>query len=244
MPNALRFVFTFVAALTIGAVIPGPTLNANADPQTTSTAKPMRVALIGASGNVGSRVLGELISRGHTVTGIARNPEAITASPRVTTAKGDVNEPVALAKVLAGHDAVISAVPFRNTNPEMLIGAVRSSGVKRFIIVGGAATLLNADGQRLLDTPALERFKTSPEPAGGALFLDAIRKVTDLDWTFFSPAVNFAPGARTGKFRLGGDTVVADAQGQSRVSMEDYAIALVDELETPRHIRQRFTIGY
>jgi putative NADH-flavin reductase len=244
MPNTIRFAFTLLAALTLGAVVPGPALKATADDQGPSTARPMRVALIGASGNVGSRVLAELVSRGHTVTGIARNPEAITARPRVTTAKGDVNEPAALAKALAGHDAVISAVPFRNTNPDILIGAVRSSGVRRFIIVGGAATLLNADGQRLLDTPALERFKTSPEPAGGALFLEAIRKVTDLDWTFFSPAVNFAPGARTGKFRLGGDTVVTDAQGQSRVSMEDYAIALVDELENPRHIRQRFTIGY
>jgi putative NADH-flavin reductase len=244
MPRTLRFVFTLLAALVLATVMPGPALKATADDQGQPTAKPMRVALIGASGNVGSRVLAELVSRGHTVTGIARNPEAIATGPRVTGVKGDVNEPAALAKVVAGHDAVISAVPFRNTDPDVLIGAVRSSGVKRFIIVGGAATLLNAEGQRLLDTPALAKSKESPEPSGGARFLDAIRKVTDLDWTFFSPAVNFAPGQRTGTFRLGGDTVVTDAQGQSRVSMEDYAIALVDELENPRHIRQRFTIGY
>jgi putative NADH-flavin reductase len=162
----------------------------------------------------------------------------------VTAVAGDVNDPAALAKVLAGHDAVISAVPFRNTNPDVLIGAVRASGVKRYIIVGGAASLLNAEGVRLLDTPALARFKESPEPAGGAVFLERIRTVTDLDWSFFSPAVNFAPGQRTGKFRLGGDTVVVDAAGQSRISMEDYAVALVDELENPTHIRQRFTAGY
>lgn len=216
-----------------------------AEAQTTpTTAKPMRVALIGASGNVGSRILAELVSRGHTVTGIGRTPESIPAGPRVTAARGDVNEPEALAKVLAGHDAVISAAPFRNTDPATLIGAVRASGVTRYIVVGGAATLLDANGVRLLDTPALARFKDSPEPAGGARFLDAIRPVTDLDWTFFSPAVNFAPGERTGTFRLGGDTVVLDAQGQSRISMEDYAIALVDELERPAHVRQRFTIGY
>jgi putative NADH-flavin reductase len=244
MPRTLRFVFTLLAALVLGAVIPGPALQATADDAGQAAARPMRVALIGASGNVGTRLLAELVSRGHTVTGIARNPETIAAGPRVTAAKGDVNEAPALVKVLAGHDAVISAVPFRNTDPDTLIGAVRSSGVKRYIIVGGAASLLNAEGQRLLDTPALAKFKESPEPAGGARFLEAIRKVTDLDWTFFSPAVNFAPGQRTGKFRLGGDTVVTDAQGQSRVSMEDYAIALVDELEKPAHIRQRFTIGY
>lgn len=244
MSRTLRFVFSLMAALTLGAVIPGSALKASPDDQAKPAAQPKRVALIGASGNVGSRILAELVSRGHTVTGIARNPDAIRAGARVTTAKGDVNEPAALAKVLAGHDAVISAVPFRNTEPDVLIGAVRTSGVKRFIVVGGAATLMNVDGQRLLDTPALAKFKESPEPAGGARFLEAIRKVTDLDWTFFSPAVNFGPGQRTGTFRLGGDTVVTDAQGQSRVSMEDYAIALVDELETPRHIRQRFTIGY
>lgn len=244
MSRTLRSVFSLMAVLAIGAVIAGPAVTASPDDQTQPVTQPKRVALIGASGNVGSRVLAELVSRGHTVTGIARNPEAITAGARVTTAKGDVNEPAALAKVLAGHDVVISAVPFRNTDPDVLIGAVRTSGVKRFIVVGGAATLMNAQGQRLLDTPALAKFKESPEPAGGARFLEAIRKVTDLDWTFFSPAVNFAPGPRTGKFRLGGDTVVTDAQGQSRVSMEDYAIALVDELEKPAHIRQRFTIGY
>lgn len=244
MSRILRFLFTLFAALTLGAVIPGPALRAAAGDQGQAPAKPMRVALIGASGNVGSRILAELVSRGHSVTGIGRNPDTIRTGPGVTAAKGDVNDPAALAKVLAGHDAIISATPFRNTDPDTLIGAVRASGVRRYIIVGGAASLMNAEGQRLLDTPALARFRDSPEPAGGALFLEAIRKVDDLDWTFFSPAVNFAPGERTGTFRLGGDTVVSDAEGQSRVSMEDYAIALVDELETPRHIRQRFTIGY
>jgi putative NADH-flavin reductase len=232
------------AVVFAAAVIAGPAETARADEQGATAARPMRVALIGASGNVGSRILTELVSRGHAVTGIARTPASIAAGPRVAAVAGDVNEPVALAKSLAGHDAVISAAPFRNTDPDVLIGAVRTSGVKRYIIVGGAATLMNAEGQRLLDTPALAKFKESPEPAGGARFLEAIRKVTDLDWTFFSPAVNFAPGPRTGKFRLGGDTVVTDPQGQSRVSMEDYAIALVDELEKPAHIRQRFTVGY
>lgn len=230
-----------VAAVVAACIVALPLLLAA---EQTPSATPMRVALIGASGNVGSRILAELVARGHAVTGIGRTPASIQARPRVTAVAGDVNEPVALAKTLAGHDAVISAAPFRNTDPDVLIGAVRSSGVKRYIIVGGAATLLNAEGVRLLDTPALARFKDSPEPAGGARFLDAIRKVTDLDWTFFSPAVNFAPGQRTGTFRLGGDQVVLDAQGQSRISMEDYAVALVDELEKPTHIRQRFTAGY
>lgn len=233
-------------ALALGAVVMTAGTSAHADSQAAAqtAAKPLRVALIGASGNVGSRILAELVARGHTVTGIGRTPASITARPRVTAVAGDVNEPAALAKILSGHDAVISAAPFRNTDPDVLIGAVRNSGVKRYIIVGGAATLMNAEGVRLLDTPALAKFKESPEPAGGARFLERIRPVTDLDWTFFSPAVNFAPGQRTGKFRLGGDQVVLDAQGQSRISMEDYAVALVDELEKPTHIRQRFTAGY
>jgi putative NADH-flavin reductase len=243
MSRFLRLLLGLLVLVSVGVVLPSVRALETDDEQQPAAA-PKRVALIGASGNVGSRILAELAARGHTVTGIGRNPESIQAGPRVTAARGDVNEPGPLAKVLAGHDVVISAAPFRNTEPDVLIGAVRASGVKRYIIVGGAATLLNADGQRLLDTPALERFKTSPEPAGGARFLEAIRQVTDLDWTFFSPAVNFAPGARTGTFRLGGDTVVTGADGQSRVSMEDYAIALVDELENPRHVRQRFTIGY
>lgn len=244
MSRTLRVVFSVLAALTLGAVVPGPAVEASPDRQEQPPAAPKRVALIGASGNVGSRILAELVQRGHTVTGIGRTPDTIPTGPRVTAVAGDVNDPAALAKVLSGHDAVISAVPFRNTEPDTLIGAVRASGVRRYIIVGGAATLLNADGQRLLDTPALVKFRDSPEPAGGARFLAAIRTVTDLDWTFFSPAVNFAPGERTGTFRLGGDTVVTDTQGQSRISMEDYAIALVDELEQPAHVRQRFTIGY
>jgi putative NADH-flavin reductase len=202
-----------------------------------------RVALIGASGKVGSRVLAELVSRGYTVTGIGRNPESVPAGPHVTAAKGDVGEPAALAKVLAGHDAIISAVPFLTTDPDALIGAVRTSGVKRYIVVGGAATLLNDKGVRLLDTPPLSTMDL-PEPAAGARFLERLRLVSDLDWTFFSPAVQFTAGERTGKFRLGGDQVVTDAAGKSRISFEDYAIALVDELDKPAHIRKRFTIGY
>ncbi len=245
MSRSVRVLCAVLTALAIAAAMAGPAASVSADQTARTPANAQRVALIGASGNVGSRVLAELVSRGHTVTGIVRNPEAIQAGPRVAAAKGDVNEPAALARILAGHDAVISAAPFRNIqDPDALIGAVRASGVKRYIVVGGAASLLNADGVRLIDTPALANFRTSPEPAGGVRFLDALRTVTDLDWTFFSPAVMFAPGERTGTFRLGGDTVVTDAQGQSRVSMEDYAIALVDELETPRHIRQRFTVGY
>src|SRR5690606_24466387 len=244
MSRTLRTLVSLLALVTIGAVLPPGAAPVSADEQAPRTGSPQRVALIGASGRVGSRVLAELVSRGHTVTGIARTPANISTGPNVTAVAGDVTEPEALAAVLTGHDAVISAVPFAVTDPDALIGAVRASGVKRYIVVGGAASLLNADGVMLADTPELSMLKTMAEPAGGIAFLAALRDVTDLDWTFFSPAVNFAPGQRTGVFRLGGDQVILDASGESRISMEDYAIALVDELENPRHVRQRFTAGY
>lgn len=203
-----------------------------------------KVALIGASGAAGSRILKELSDRGHTVTGIARNPEKIAALPGVTTAKADVFDQDGLAQVLRGHDAVISAVHFTASDAQRLIAAVRASGVKRYIVVGGAGSLEVAPGQRLLDQPDFpEAYKA--EASKGAEFLELLRSTAqDLEWTFISPSAMFVPGARTGTFRLGKDQLLSTPQGDSRISFEDYAIALVDELERPAHVRERFTVGY
>jgi putative NADH-flavin reductase len=202
----------------------------------------MKVALIGASGHAGSRILDELTRRGHHVTAIARNPEKILAGSHVTIRKGDVANKAALAALLKGHDAVISSVRFLGSDPKTLIEAVRASGVKRYFVVGGAGSLEVAPGVKLIETPQFPAAAI-PEASKGVEFLDLLRKEHELEWTFLSPSAIFAAGERTGKFRLGKDQLLSNEKGSS-ISLEDYAIATVDELERPKHIRQRFTIGY
>jgi putative NADH-flavin reductase len=201
-----------------------------------------RIALIGASGNAGSRLLKELSDRGHQITAIARHPEKIAALPGVTAVKGDANEREGLAGMLKGHDVVISSVHFSASDPDNLIGAVRAAGVKRYLVVGGAGSLFVAPGQRVVDQPGFPaQYKA--EASKGAAFLDQLKSVTDLEWTFLSPSAMFVPGERTGRFRLGKDDLLSNTEGSS-ISFEDYAIAMADEIENPKHIRQRFTIGY
>jgi len=202
----------------------------------------MNIALIGATGNAGSRILAELIRRGHIVTAIVRNPTQVPAQAGVTAIKGDANDPVSLAALLKGHDAVVSSVRFSDSDPRKLIEAVRASGVKRYLVVGGAGSLEVAPGVKVIDTPNFPpAYK--PEAAAGGAFLGRLRDERELEWTFLSPSAVFAPGERTGKFRLGKDQLLTNEEG-SRISFEDYAIALVNELEKPAHVRQRFTVGY
>ena len=203
----------------------------------------MKVALVGASGNIGGKITQELASRGHSVTAIARNPEKLAASDKVKTVTIDASDTAALAAALRGHDAVISSAPFAPGLSESIIAAVKQSGVKRYIMVGGAGSLEVAPGKMLKDTLTL------PEPVKkildeAAANLQRLRGEKELEWTFFSPAAEIGPGERTGKFRLGGDQLVTDAAGKSRISYDDYAIALVDEVERGQHIRKRFTIAY
>lgn len=202
----------------------------------------MKVALVGASGKVGQRLLKELTDRGHSVTAIARNPEKIPAAPNTTAKKGDIANRQELAALLKGHDAVISSVRFLGLDIEALTEAVRASGVKRFLVVGGASSLEVAPGIILFDTPEFpEAYK--PEAGAGVKFLDRLRQEKELDWTFLSPSAVFVPGERTGKFRVGKDELLTSDKG-STISFEDYSIAMVDELEKPKHSRQRFTVGY
>jgi putative NADH-flavin reductase len=203
----------------------------------------MKVALIGATGFIGSRLLQELAERGHAVTALVRKPGAVPALPGATAQKADVHDQAGLAALLKGHDAVISAVHFTASDPHKLLGAVRDSGVPRYLVVGGAGSLEVAPGVKLFDTPNFPAIYLTEAKAGGA-YLDLLQQEKTLDWTFLSPAAVIAPGERTGQFRLGEDRLVVDAAGESHISAEDYAIALVDELERPAHSRRRFTIGY
>ncbi|MFZ6762873.1 NAD(P)-dependent oxidoreductase [Pseudoroseomonas sp. WGS1072] len=203
----------------------------------------MHIALIGASGQAGARILQELARRGHSVTAIARDPARIAAAPGVTAVAGDLFDQAALAERLAGHAAVISAVHFTASDPEKLIGAVRQAGVPRYLVVGGAGSLEVAPGKRLLDSPDFPAAYRA-EAEGGAAFLARLRQEEALDWTFLSPSADFHAGERTGRFRLGTDQLLVAADGRSHISFEDFAVVLVDEVEAPRHSRARFTVGY
>ena len=205
----------------------------------------MKVALVGATGNVGTRLVKELVSRGHQVTALARNVDAIAAEAGVTAKAVDANDPAALADALRGNDAVISALRFAASDADTLIKAVRTAGVKRYLVVGGAGTLTPPGSDRnLIDSGKIPEA-WMPEVGGGARFLGKLKAEPEgLDWTFLSPSAMFGPGERTGKFRLAKDELLTDADGKSHISYEDYAIALVDELEQPAHVRQRFTVGY
>ncbi|MBO9558778.1 MAG: NAD(P)-dependent oxidoreductase [Caulobacter sp.] len=202
----------------------------------------MKVAVLGASGRAGSEITRELAARGHSVIAVARKPEAISAAPGVTAVAGDASDPAALADLIKGADAVISALHF-DVPAQTLLSALRQAGVGRLLVTGGAASLEVAPGKRLIDTPEFpEEWKTFAQ--GGIAFLDALRDETAIDWTFFSPAAFIFEGPRTETFRLGGDQLVTDEAGESKISFADYAIAMVDELEQHRYPRGRFTAAY
>jgi uncharacterized protein len=203
----------------------------------------MRIAVVGASGNAGSRITAELARRGHAVTAIARNPEKIAAQANVTAKKGDVLDQAGLARLLAGHDVAISSVHFLDSDPARLIEAVSDSKVGRYLVVGGAGSLEVAPGVRLVTTPGFPaQYKAEAEK--GAAFLDLLGTEKQLNWTFLSPSALFTAGERTGKFRLGTDQLLTASDGKSWISFEDFAVALADEIERPAHIRRRFTVGY
>jgi len=215
------------------------------------------IALIGASGFVGTALLNELLNRGNKVTAIVRNPEKITLqNENLTLQKGDANNEQELAEILKGHDTVISAYNPGWKNPNIytdflngaksIEAAVKDSGVKRLIVIGGAGSLYAAPGVQLVDTPKFpEEFK--PGATAARDYLNIIKENNDLDWTFFSPAIEMhhgTSGERKGTYRLGLDTPVFNEEGRSILSVEDLAVAITDEAEMPRHIRQRFTAAY
>jgi putative NADH-flavin reductase len=213
----------------------------------------MKIAIIGASGKIGSRIAAEAISRGHSITGIARNPEAGVKNDKIKWVKADAIDTESLTSAIKGHDVLISAFGIDwsrlETYPLFVdvskseVAAAKKAGVKRLIVIGGAGSLEVAPGVQLVDTPQFpEEWRAGANEQRNSLAV--FRKENDLDWTFFSPAIIIEPGPRTGKYRLGKDNPVFDDKGNSTISYDDYANALIDEMETPQFIRQRFTIGY
>ena len=203
----------------------------------------MKVALIGATGRGGACILKELVERGHQVTAIVRHAENVPALPGVTAKQGDALDGGALKGLIAGHDAVISAVQFVPTDSETLIAAVRDSGVPRFLVMGGAGGLEIAPGVKLIDSPHFPP-EYLPEATKAVAFLKLLKQEPTLDWTFVSPAALIEHGERTTQFRIGGDRLLTDADGSSRITFEDYAIAMVDELESHAHSRTRISVAY
>jgi uncharacterized protein len=214
----------------------------------------MKVALIGATGYVGSQLLNEALDRGHQVTAIVRRTERLPARENLIAEQANVMDTDSLAALLAGHDAVIAAYNPDRTMPgdvyermvegaKSIIAATKKSGVKRLLVVGGAGSLQVAPGEELIDQPDFP-----PEWKAGAggtrQFLYLLKEEPDLDWTFLSPAIMLEQGERTGTFRLGGDQVLVDAEGKCRISTQDYAVAMIDELEEPKHRGKRFCVAY
>ena len=203
----------------------------------------MKVALIGATGRGGSCILDELVSRGHKVTAIARNIISLGSRDGVIAQHGDVADGAGLTTLLRGHEAVISAVQFLPIDGRQLIDSVKASGSPRFLVMGGAASLETADGTKLIDSPHFPP-EYGPEARAAIDFLKALKEEPELRWTFLSPPAMISPGERTGQFRVGGDKLLMDAEGNSRISFADYAIAMVDELERNEHSRKRFSVAY
>jgi len=201
----------------------------------------MKVALIGATGKAGSRVLTELLERGHAVTAIVRNADRVPASDKVTARAVDGSREQ-IAEAARGHDAVISSARFIDLLPEILLPAILDSGVRRYLVVGGAGSLVHADGIEEVDQP---RFPEAGKPNSrkGKELLEGLRQ-TNLDWTYISPSRTFKAGERTGKFRYGKDEMLMTPEGPSWISYEDMAVAIVDALEGSKHLRERITIGY
>jgi uncharacterized protein len=203
----------------------------------------MNIAIIGATGNIGSRVLDEALRRGHEVTAITRDPRKLEPRAGVTVRAGSTSDGPALTRTLKGHDAVIISVKWNENDIGRVIDVIRKSGVKRCLFVVGAGSLIRKDGRTHFDHMA-EKGVQPPTSKPAALALEAIRKVRDLDWTAISPAASIQPGERTAKFRLGLDRLVEDTEGHSIISREDFAVAILDEIEKPKHIRKRFTAAY
>jgi putative NADH-flavin reductase len=214
----------------------------------------MKVAVMGATGMIGSKLLEEAFDRGHIVTGISRHASKLPSHDRILPVEADVLDTNALARAFSGQDAILHAfapprlsveerVEQQRAGTQSIIAAAKSAGVRRILAVGGAGTLEVAPGVQNKDRP---EFPASWE--GGvkstALIKGLLAAEPDLDWTFLSPSHEIFVGERTGKFRLGLDQMLIDANGKSSISVADYAIAMIDELENPKHSRRRFTVGY
>lgn len=209
----------------------------------------MKLSIVGASGFIGGALLSEALERGHEVVAIVRHPEKITTThPKLTVKQGDVSDAGQLAELVKGSAAVISSFSAHDTPGYLkliqgLADGARKAGIKRVLVVSGAGSLEIAPGKQLLDTPEFPaEWKEGASATREGFYW--LKQQNDLDWTVFSPAAYIFPGERTGTFRLGKDALVTDAEGNSRISNKDYAVAMIDEVEQNKHVKSRFTAAY
>ncbi len=213
----------------------------------------MKIAVFGATGRIGSRIVNEALNRGHLITAVMRHVEDYALEkPHLKVAKGDLFNSQDVESAVFDHDAVVSAFNYKQgVNPPStitevatpLLNGLKQAGVKRLLVVGGAGSLKNSEGEQLVDLPDFPAaYKESALAQREALKVYQNEK--DIEWTYLSPAAEIAPGERTGKFRTEKDQLIVDSNGKSFISMEDYAVAVIDELENPMHVRERFTVGY
>ena len=214
-----------------------------------------KIVLIGASGFIGSAILKESLERGHLVTAIVRHPEKIKLdNPNLKIETGDVLDEESLPELVQGADVVISAYNPGWTNPAIstdttnayksIVGGVKKAKIPRLLIVGGAGSLFVSPEKRVMDTGVIPDSYLPAVKSLADVFYGLQKDEKNLDWVFFSPAGNIAPGEKTGTFRLGKDHLIVDEKGESNISVEDYAVAMLDEVEKPQYHRERFTIGY
>ena len=216
----------------------------------------MKLVLFGATGNVGQRVAAEALRRGHEVIGVVRDPAAVEPpDPRVRLVKGDATNAESVADVARGAEAVVSAIsprpnarglpaPSLSANSRALIAGLRKAGVKRVLYVGGASSLEVAPGKALADQPDFPKIYKAEAKEGRDALAVWREEAKGLDWTYLSPAAEITPGKRTGVYRTTDDQLLVDAQGRSFITFEDYAVAVLDEMERPRHVGQRFGVAY
>jgi putative NADH-flavin reductase len=212
----------------------------------------MNIVVYGAGGKIGSRIVDEALRRGHAVTGVGPRPEKIAPRPHVTAVAGDATDASSIAATAAGAHLAISAYSpgsgpqdDLSKNAAALLEGLASAGVPRVIVVGGAGSLEVEPGRLWVDDPAFtEAAKPRARAQKGQLDVFRASAGSPVTWTFVSPSASIKPGERTGRFRLGGDRLLRDAAGVSAISMEDYAIAILDEAENAAHPNQRITVGY
>lgn len=210
----------------------------------------MKIAIVGAAGMIGKRMAEEALRRKHEVTAVVRHPDKLEdMKDKVTIIQADALNPDSVAGAVQGSDAVISAYgPRFGEEAELpeaartLIEGVRQGGVTRLLVAGGAGTLKTEDGEPLMDSPEFPAELRTLAMAHADAY--ELYKQSDLEWTYLSPAAMIEPGRRTGQFRIGTDWLITDEAGSSRISAEDYAVAMLDELEDPQFIRARFTVAY
>ena len=208
----------------------------------------MKIALIGATGYVGAKLLAEALDRGHQVTAIIHhNAGKLPDRPSLTAVLADATDAATLEKAVAGHDLVISSynpgLDKTGNAPLAIVDGVKRAGISRFLAVGGAGSLKLPNGERVVDQPGFPAEWKAGALATSA-FLDQLQRETELDWVFLSPAAMLVPGERTGQYRVGKDDLLTDAKGESRISLEDFAVAMLDEAERAQHHRERFTVAY